>query len=244
MILKFSTNKPNQQLATARSTQEEEKVTSSTETATQILFPLSAMPSTSKTLRNSQFWSLQTTEDRFIASSLRQFNDYEDYLQKNEYIRSGSVAEAMIERSANISRMLSNGGTRNTKSSSVHRFEDFLIRAFLFPFDLAGRILHIGRERRKEAIESFAICVCVSPSTILLEDIELSFFEIAGSFDLVVVEEIFIAVESIKSKFIGTEGNFAFFRTLTLLPFPFNVVGSLERVTNILERFEVVRNYP
>lgn len=57
-----------------------------------------------------------------------------------------------------------------------------------------------------------------------------------------VIEDIFVAVEQVTSKLVGTEWNLSLFRLLLFLPFPLDVVGSVVWVSHIFDGLEVVRN--
>ena len=55
-----------------------------------------------------------------------------------------------------------------------------------------------------------------------------------------IVHDNFVAVEEVRSEFIGLEDSLAFFCFLLLVSLPLNVVGSRDRVADIFQRFEQV----
>jgi hypothetical protein len=103
---------------------------------------------------------------------------FDDACFKNIAESVGSVAEGVVEGSAQIGWVLGDGGRRNADSRSVHRLEDILFCAFFFSRDLLGWILYILGDL-EEAIDSFAVSVGVSPFAFMIADIVFSLLEIS-----------------------------------------------------------------
>lgn len=59
-----------------------------------------------------------------------------------------------------------------------------------------------------------------------------------------VIENFSVGVEQVGIEFVGVEGGFRFLGFCTFLALPFDVVGPVDRVTDVFDGFEVIRDDP
>ena len=151
-----------------------------------------------------------------------------------------SVTKTMTKRFSHVYWILRYWGWRNYKWSFAHWFEDLLWLAFLLPGGVFIGIFHILRKRLKISIQSFTISISISPSPLMCPYLKLSLKEIPLNiektyipFDLVIIQDNFVAVEKISSKFIRFKDCFSFFCFLFLVVLPVYVMIPLDRITHI-----------
>lgn len=89
------------------------------------------------------------------------------------------MAEAVIEGSSQIGRMLSDRRRGNHNCSPVHSFKDIFFFSEASSLYLIGRVFHVFGERGKKAIKAFPVGVGVLPSELVLEGVELRLMEIS-----------------------------------------------------------------